>query len=80
MPQEVKVVGVEVEGLVFKVTYPVTVVSKAKRKGRSFYIHIPKDIALQLELNDDAVVAMIYKIVNVKPVSRETIRKERLKE
>jgi len=79
--QEVKVVEVEVEGLVFKVTYPVTVVSKAKRKGRSFYIHIPKDIALQLELNnDDAVVAMIYKIVDVKPTSRETIRKERLKE
>jgi len=72
MSQEVKVAEVEVEGLVFKVTQPVTVVSKAKRKGRSFYMHIPKDIALQLELKDnDAVVALIYKIVDVKPASRE---------
>jgi len=77
MSQEVKVVEVKVDGLVFKVTYPVTVLSKVKRKGRSFYIHIPKDIALQLGLeNNDAVVTLIYKIVDVKPASRETIRKE----
>jgi len=74
MSQEVKVVEVKVEGLVFKVTNPVRVMPKAKRKGRSFYIHIPKDIALQLGLeNNDAVVALIYKIVDVKPASRETV-------
>jgi len=73
-------VVLEVESLVFKMANPTTAVSKAKRE-HNFYIHVPMDVALQLGLeNNNTVVALVYKIVDVKSASRETIRKERLKE
>lgn len=69
--ESLKIEEVEVEGLKFKVVEPVTIMTKIKKKGPSFYILIPIGYARKLELkNNDPVIVTIVKVLDVTPAEK----------
>jgi len=68
----VKLHRIKVGGVEFEVTESRVVISKAKKRGNSFYVLIPMEKAKELSINDgDYVVMVMSKIVNVDLIPKE---------